>query len=116
MAVIGAGAVGCVVAAAALEAGHDVTLCARVPLEAIRVDRSDGTRILPVRGVVEPGAVSPVDWILLATKAQDTAGAGPWLARLAGPATPVVVLQNGLDHVGRLHAIGFRGNTVYLDA
>jgi 2-dehydropantoate 2-reductase len=42
-----------------------------------------------------------VDWVLLATKAQQTPNAGPWLARLCRPGTVVVVLQNGVDHVER---------------
>ena len=44
----------------------------------------------------------PVDWVLLATKAQQTPQAGPWLARLCHPGTVVVVLQNGVDHVERV--------------
>jgi 2-dehydropantoate 2-reductase len=43
-----------------------------------------------------------VDWVLLATKAQQTPQAGPWLARLCLPGTVVVVLQNGVDHVERV--------------
>jgi 2-dehydropantoate 2-reductase len=47
----------------------------------------------------------PVDWVLLATKAQQTPQAGPWLARLCHPGTVVVVLQNGVDHVERVAPI-----------
>ena len=49
-----------------------------------------------------PEDAGPVDWVLLVTKAQDTATAAPWLARLCGPATRVAVLQNGIDHVERV--------------
>jgi len=35
--------------------------------------------------------------VLLAVKAHQTAGAAPWLARLAGPGTVVAVLQNGVE-------------------
>jgi len=44
----------------------------------------------------------PVDWVLLATKAQQTPQAGLWLARLCRPGTVVVVLQNGVDQVARV--------------
>jgi 2-dehydropantoate 2-reductase len=37
--------------------------------------------------------------VILASKAYDSQSAAGWLARLAGPDTTVVVLQNGVDHV-----------------
>jgi 2-dehydropantoate 2-reductase len=43
-----------------------------------------------------------VDWLFVGTKAQDTAAAAPWLRTLAGVATKVVVLQNGIDHEVRV--------------
>jgi 2-dehydropantoate 2-reductase len=42
--------------------------------------------------------------VLLATKAQDTAGAQPWLDRLLGDESTVVVVQNGIDHEERVQA------------
>ncbi len=42
------------------------------------------------------------DIVWVATKATDTAGAGPWLSVLCGPGTLVAAAQNGLDHAGRL--------------
>jgi 2-dehydropantoate 2-reductase len=44
----------------------------------------------------------PHDWVLLCTKAQDTASSEPWLHRLCGPNTRVAVLQNGIGHAERL--------------
>jgi 2-dehydropantoate 2-reductase len=38
----------------------------------------------------------------LCTKAHHTTAAAPWLQRLCTPATHVAVLQNGIDHVGRV--------------
>ena len=43
------------------------------------------------------GAGGRADWVLLAVKAHQTAGAAPWLDALAGPGTTVVVLQNGVE-------------------
>lgn len=50
---------------------------------------------------LEPSALEPVDWVLLATKTQDTPGTAPWLKRLCGPHTVLAVLQNGVDQVER---------------
>jgi len=47
----------------------------------------------------------PVDWVLLCTKAHETPSAAPWLARLCAASTKVAVLQNGIDHAGRVAAL-----------
>ena len=44
----------------------------------------------------------PADWVLLAVKAHQTAGAAGWLSALCGPRSTVAVLQNGIDHVERV--------------
>jgi 2-dehydropantoate 2-reductase len=103
VAVVGAGAVGAVVAAAVRTAGHAVTLCVRRPVGDLVVEY-EGLRHRPML----PAAVrldsveGPVDWLLLATKAQDTRHALPWIRHLAGPRTRVVALQNGVDHHERI--------------
>ncbi|WP_328401145.1 2-dehydropantoate 2-reductase [Streptomyces sp. NBC_00390] len=104
VAVVGAGAVGGVVAARLAAAGHvRVTACVRSPLGGIRVDRPDGTaESLPVDEASDPGQASTADWVVLATKAHQTAGAARWLERLCGPGTRVAVLQNGVEHVERV--------------
>lgn len=102
IAVIGAGGIGCLVAAHLIEAGHDVTVCARTAFDRLTVETPDGSRTLAVRVAVDPAAVAPAEWVLLATKAHQTEGAAPWLARLAGPGGVVVVLQNG---IGRADAV-----------
>jgi len=40
--------------------------------------------------------------VLLCTKAHETPSVGPWLARLCSPSTRIAVLQNGIDHPGRV--------------
>jgi 2-dehydropantoate 2-reductase len=103
VAVIGAGAIGGVLAQAACQAGHDVTLCVRTPIPSLSVTRDGDVRQVPVRIISEPGSLSyPADWVLLTTKGYQTAGAAPWLRKLAGPATVVVAAQNGVDHTERL--------------
>lgn len=102
IAIIGAGAVGGVAAAALIGRGHDVTLCVRRPFSRLIVDRDGMLSEFPANTRTIPPRYSPVDWILLATKAQDSAGAAPWLDALAGPNSTVAVLQNGIDHVERI--------------
>ncbi|MGW2407622.1 2-dehydropantoate 2-reductase [Streptomyces sp. NPDC001739] len=102
VAVIGAGAIGGYVAALARWAGLDVTLCVRSPLRDLAVESGGEVRAAPVRIVTDPARVAPVDWVLLTTKAQDTASAEGWLRRLCGPDTAVAVLQNGLDQEARV--------------
>ncbi|MCA2218122.1 2-dehydropantoate 2-reductase [Jidongwangia harbinensis] len=105
VAVIGAGAVGTVVAAAAHDAGHDVVLCARRRPPRLVVERADGIRELGVPVLVDPGEATEADWVLLATKAQDVPGAAAWFDGLIGPDTTVVVLQNGVDHADRVRPL-----------
>lgn len=100
VAVIGAGAIGGFFAAAAAQAGARVTLCVRQPIDSLTVERRGEARVADVAIASRPDQVGPVPWVLLATKAQDTAAAAPWLARLCGPGTVVAVLQNGVDHIG----------------
>jgi 2-dehydropantoate 2-reductase len=102
VAVIGAGAIGAVIAAALLDAGHAPLLCVRTPIPSLSVESEGGERVLAVEVATDPDTVSPVDWVLITTKAQDTAGAAPWLRALCRPDTTVVALQNGIDHAARL--------------
>jgi len=102
VAVIGAGAIGGYFAGAAEMAGHRVTLCVRRPIERLEVTIAGNGRNVPARIVTDPAEVGPAAWVLLATKAQDTAQAAPWLARLCDASTVVAVLQNGIDHVERV--------------
>lgn len=102
VAVIGAGAIGGFYAAAAEAAGHDVTLCVRRPIDELVVEIGGTPRKADVRIVSKPGGLTPHRWVFLATKAQDTDAAAPWLARLAAAGSTVVVLQNGVDQIERI--------------
>ncbi|MFH8347049.1 2-dehydropantoate 2-reductase [Streptomyces sp. NPDC018045] len=102
IAVIGGGAIGGFVAALAHPTGHDITLCVRTPLDRLTLETDGEVIEAPVRFAVDPGTVEPADWVFLATKAQDTAGAAGWLRRLCHSRTVVAVLQNGIDHAERV--------------
>ena len=105
VAVVGSGAIGCVMASQAKIAGHDVTLCARTAFDRLLVEENGVESETRVPIVTQPDEIAAVDWVLLATKAQDTKGAAPWLERLVGPGTIVVALQNGIDHEQRLQGV-----------
>ncbi|WP_149541308.1 2-dehydropantoate 2-reductase [Siccirubricoccus phaeus] len=103
IAVVGLGGIGGVAAAALQLAGrHDVLACARRPLGTLGFHHPEGMAQVKLRCLTDPTEAAPVDWILLCTKAQDTAAAGAWLESLAGPGTRVAVLQNGLGHAERV--------------
>lgn len=104
VAVVGAGAIGATAAAAVQETGrHDLAVCVRTPLERLVVER-DGAQVEIAAPILTGPAQArgPVDWVLLAVKAHQTAGAAGWLEALCGPATTVVVLQNGIEHRERV--------------
>jgi 2-dehydropantoate 2-reductase len=114
IAVIGAGGIGCLLAASAERCGHDVTVCVRTPTPALRLEHDGVLREVPVRIATDPKAVDIVDWVILATKVQDTNGAALWLERLTGEHTTVVVAQNGLGHEERVRP--FVGRAAVLPA
>src|SRR6201991_3970920 len=90
VAVVGAGAIGVLLAAELQAAGREVTVCARRPFERLVVE---GRHDLPARVVTEPAGSA--DWILVALKAHDSAAAAPWIEALGGQ---VVAVQNGIEH------------------
>jgi 2-dehydropantoate 2-reductase len=112
VAIIGLGSIGGIAAACLADAGrHDVTGCARRPLDHLTLEGPERTVTVPLRILTEPDKAEPVDWVLLVTKTQDTQAAAPWLARLCTQATRVAVMQNGIDHVERVAPLA-RGATV----
>jgi 2-dehydropantoate 2-reductase len=103
VAVVGLGGIGGIVAGLLKATGrHDVVACVRQPLDRLTVERAEGVVEVPLRALTDPAEATPVDWVLLCTKAQDTASSAPWLERLCGPQTHVAVLQNGIGQAERL--------------
>ena len=99
IALIGPGAVGGVISAWLCSTGkHDVTLCARRPLGELHVETPQGPLLARPKVLTAPEQAMPVDWVLVATKAYDVAGAATWLKGLAAKGAPVAVLQNGIEH------------------
>ncbi len=103
VAIVGLGSIGGVVAGMLGAAGrHDIVACVRRSVTRLVLERPEGPTECPMRALTDPAEAKPVDWVLLCTKAQDTASSASWLARLCGPATRVAALQNGIDHAERL--------------
>ena len=103
VAVVGLGRVGGIAAAWLQHAGHhDVTVCARRPLAKLTLEHDDGAVDLPLHTLTDPGEARPVDWVLLCTKAHETASTAPWLQKLCLPETRIAVLQNGIGHAERV--------------
>jgi 2-dehydropantoate 2-reductase len=114
IAVIGGGAIGGFVAARLAQAGRDVTLCLRTPFTELIVE-SQGRRTTARPTIsADPQAEQPAEWVLVAIKAQDTAGAAPWIERLCDARSTLVMLQNGVDHQGRVSS--FAGKAGVLPA
>jgi 2-dehydropantoate 2-reductase len=112
VAVIGLGSIGGVAAGCLAAAGrHDVVACVRRPLERLTLDAPGGTTEVPLRALTDPAQAQPANWVLLCTKAHQTAAAAPWLKRLCTPSTRVAVLQNGIDQVRSVAPLA-RGATV----
>ena len=103
VAIIGLGNIGGV-AAGCLRAAdrHEIVVCVRQPIQRLYLERPEGDVEVSLRALTEPAEASPVDWVLLCTKAQQTASAAPWLARLCDSSTRIAVLQNGISHVERV--------------
>src|SRR5277367_5554308 len=99
IAIVGVGAIGGVTAALLQQAGgHELLLCTRRPMSRLSVNTPDGVVNVHATFVTDPGEAFEVDWVLVATKAYDVAGAAKWLERLCSKGAPVAVLQNGVEH------------------
>jgi 2-dehydropantoate 2-reductase len=108
IALIGPGAIGGTAAGALLQTGrHDLAICANRRFDKLTVTRSDSGEALswPAKVVTRPDEVSPMDWVLLAVKSHQTAGAGDWLKATVGPNTKLAVLQNGVEHRERVRPL-----------
>ena len=102
IAILGPGAIGGILAAwLGQDPDNAVTVCARSTFDHLEVETPTGTITSAPRILTDPGDATPVDWVLVATKAYDAAGAARWFPSLRRDDTRVVVLQNGVEHVER---------------
>jgi 2-dehydropantoate 2-reductase len=94
IAVVGAGAIAGLLAAEQVAVGRPVTLCARRPLERLVVERAEHPRDIAITVATSPSALPPADWVLVALKGPDSAGAAPWI-EAAAPEAVVVPAGRG---------------------
>jgi 2-dehydropantoate 2-reductase len=96
--VIGPGAIGCSVGAALIEAGNEVTFCARQSFARVSVRKAgEEAKTFPARVVTSEKDIAPAEWVLLCVKAHQVASAAGWLRAAIGPQSKVAVLQNGVE-------------------
>jgi 2-dehydropantoate 2-reductase len=99
---IGPGAIGSTLAAWLSQLpGHDITIAARTPFNSVVLE-TPGRRIEATpRVLTDVTRARPADWVLVATKAYDSAAAARWFESCVDEHTRVAVIQNGVEHVER---------------
>src|SRR6478735_5531320 len=120
VAIIGAGAMGCLFAARLAEQGARVTLVdvdkarlAAIAQDGITLKDDAGTRTLPVGAAVAADVQAPVDLVVLFTKGMHSAAAIASVAHLAASGPVALTLQNGIGNA-ELLAEGFGADRVLL--
>lgn len=105
VAVVGAGAMGCLYGAALHRGGAEVTLVdvnaehmAAINADGLELDTRAGVERLPLRAVRPEELTGPVDLLLLFTKTFHTDTALDGVKAAIGPETHVLTLQNGLGN------------------
>jgi len=110
IAVIGAGALGCLFGGRLTESGHDVHLLHyrqsyvdRLNEEGLTIESEDGeTTDIAVEATTDASEVGPVDFAIVFVKSHQTEAALAEHAACIGPETDLLSLQNGLRHYDRL--------------
>lgn len=102
IALIGPGAVGSTIAAWLMhDPSNTVVVAARSALTNIEVQTPERLLSAEPRVLTNVNDASPVDWVLVTTKAYDAKAASIWFAGLCRANTIVAVLQNGVEHIER---------------
>ncbi|MEO6276741.1 2-dehydropantoate 2-reductase [Roseateles sp.] len=105
IAVVGPGAIGCTVLAwLAQDARHRLAVVARSQLDGIEVQTPDGLLLAAPQRLSQAVDLRGHDWVLVTTKAYDSALVASSLAGLAGSETKLAILQNGVEHLARFEA------------
>lgn len=102
IALIGPGAIGGLVAAwLCQDEQNKISVCARTPFRKLEMDTPYGPVTAEPEIFISTEDAKSVDWVLVATKAYDSAAAAQWFPALLNDRTRAAVLQNGVDHVER---------------
>lgn len=99
---IGPGAIGSTLAAWLSQSReHEITVGARTPFDSIELEHPSGRFKASPRVMTDPAQAQTADWVLVATKAYDSAAAARWFGKSIGDNTRLAVIQNGVEHVQR---------------
>lgn len=99
VAIVGVGAIGGALAGLLHSTGaHEITLCTRRPLPRLLVDTGEREMQIEARNFTHPPQAGRVDWVVVATKTYDAAGAAAWFPALCAGGAPVAIVQNGVEH------------------
>ncbi|MGH9040854.1 MAG: ketopantoate reductase family protein [Acidimicrobiia bacterium] len=101
VALIGAGSVGCMLAAHLAGAGHEIVVCGRAPLDRLAMTIDEETVEHKVAWAAAPAQLPPVRFAVLATKIHHTPDVADWLAALPSDSV-LLAAQNGIDHGARI--------------
>jgi 2-dehydropantoate 2-reductase len=108
IAVVGAGALGCLFGGMLARAGAQVTLVGRaghvtaIRRDGLRFDSGGQTTSIPVAASEDMAAIGGARLALFCVKSTDTDAAARAMAAHLGPDAVVVSLQNGVDNVERI--------------
>jgi 2-dehydropantoate 2-reductase len=111
--VVGAGALGCLVAALMHRGGVSVTLvdykparAARIRKQGIIIEQPGGeTLTVPVSCTAKPARLAPPELAVICVKAYDTRDAAMHIAPVVGEGTTVLTIQNGMGNIELLEGI-----------
>ena len=99
IAIVGVGAIGGALAGLLHSAEqHEITLCTRRPIDTLTVHTPEGDIAVKALNATSPADVQAVDWVIVATKAYDAAGAAAWFPALCANGANVAIVQNGVEH------------------
>jgi 2-dehydropantoate 2-reductase len=120
IAIVGAGAMGCLFAARLAEQGADTVLIdidrerlSVMARDGIALTDDSGTRTVPVRAALAADVAAPVDLVILFTKGLHSAAAIASVAHLAATNPVALTFQNGIGNA-ELLAAGFGADRVLL--
>ncbi|HTZ37234.1 MAG TPA: 2-dehydropantoate 2-reductase [Stellaceae bacterium] len=109
IAIVGAGAIGCIYGAALARAGAEVSFVARgahlaaMQANGLRIEGDRGETVLDkVQATDNPATIGPVDYAIFCVKLWDVESAAAAIKPLVGPGTAVIPQQNGVDAHQRL--------------
>ncbi len=102
---IGPGAIGLCAGAALTDRGHAVTFVGRQRFDLVTIKTEEGVFRRHMAKSIVDITVPAADWLLVCTKAHQTAGAALAIRGAIGAGTRVAVLQNGVEHAERLASI-----------